>query len=259
MLLDLDQIKDNFSKFSAKYNENTSIQLNSSKKLIEDSVKYLKIDNKSKVLDLGSGTGNIAKFAKEIANNANVTACDFSEKMLQHDTFSDHKICCDINELSFEHENFTHIYSSFCLQWLNEDQLKKLITNLYNICVSEGILCFALPVSTSFTEFKDVNELSGCNFRLVNLPNIKNIEKNIDDSGFSVLKSRVDSDKIKYKDAIDFLKKIKSYGANYNFKDEKNLTNSINRKKIKKISDILLKKYDNYITWDILYYYLIKK
>lgn len=261
MHLDSKQIKDNFSKFSNIYDENTNIQQKSAYNLVTESLNHLNLTPNSNILDLGSGTGNIAKFitqqrGQDSDSKNNIVNCDFSLSMLESPSTKAHRVCADMCHLPFKNQEFfTHIYSSFCFQWLNNQQIKTLLQYLHQICKPGALLSFCHPIDGSFHEFHDSNTISDCNFRFAQLPAIENINKVIEGSGFSLKYSTIDSPKIKYKNTISFLRSIKNSGAGYNFYDTNNY---VTRKKVKKISDILFKKYDNFVTWKVLNCYLVK-
>ncbi len=257
MTLDQAIIRDNFSKFHASYDSNTNIQKKSAKMLVEESLKYLDPNSFFNILDLGSGTGNVAKEVRNHLSNKNrIVNCDFSLPMLTS-SGEEFSVCSDICNLPIKDvEIFDAVFSSFCLQWLDCGEIKKLLDNLYKICSSGAIFSFCLPINGSFHEFLDANFQSGCNFHFIDLPKGLDVENLINSSDFEILELRAINFKVKYLNALGFLKKIKDSGANYHAPGSNNI---INRKKIKKISDILFEKYDNYITWNVLYCYLIKK
>ena len=215
MHLDSKQIKDNFSRFSNIYDENTNIQQKSAQNLVTESLKYLKITPDSQILDLGSGTGNVSKFILENQPEGtnsveNIINCDFSLSMLKSSRTKANKICADMCNLPLKRkEFFTHIYSSFCLQWLNNEQIEKLLQNLYQICKPNGVISFCYPIDGSFLEFHDANTNSDCNFRFTKLPLADNIYNIIEKSGFTVKYSAINDYKGKYQNAISFLKSIK--------------------------------------------------
>ncbi len=258
MILDRNQIRNNFSRSSREYDKNTSIQKISAQTLIEGSLKYTDLKSDSNILDLGSGTGNIAKLLDgNSKTSSNLISCDFSHSMLESQPTSSYKVCGDVCQLPFlEQELFTQIYSSFCLQWIAKNLFGDLLESVYKVSKKNSQFSFCLPVKGSFHEFFDANSSTECNFKFIEFFDPTLIKEKILCSNFKILKIETLSHRVRYADAIEFLRKIKASGANYN-SPYKN--NSISRKKIKKISDILFEKYDNYITWNVLHCHLIKK
>ena len=199
MSLDRLQIQNNFSKSSLYYDQNTNVQKASSELMVLDSLKYSDLDKNSNILDLGSGTGNIFKLIQDYDSFANFVNCDLSLEMIKSCIPRPSSFCANITKLPIAHkESFSHIYSSFCLQWLEKGDFKGLFDILYKICKSGALLSFSIPVKGSFVEFLDANTQSDCNFNFIDFQNRDFFEKTSTDSNFEMLEMRVDTHKIKY-------------------------------------------------------------
>jgi len=125
------KIVEAFSKFAYEYNKYNIIQKEVAKKL----TSFLKKDNYEKILDLGSGDGEIYKHLQ----NKNIKikeflAFDFSEEMLSlHPTNSCiKKVCLDFNEKTcfsnFSEKEFDVVISSSALQW--SEDLKSIFMKI---------------------------------------------------------------------------------------------------------------------------------
>ncbi len=116
-------------------------------------------------------------------------------------------------------------------------------------------MSFCLPISGSFREIADCNKDVNCDFRFIKFHNENEINKIVKNLNFQQVKIEATEHKIQYQNLVSFLKTIKKSGAGYKF-DKRN--SNITQKKLKKVSDILFKKYDNFITWKVLNCYLLK-
>jgi len=119
------KIVEAFSKFAYEYNKYNVIQKEVAKKL----TSFLKRNSYGKILDLGSGDGEIYKnLEKKNIKFKRFVALDFSDEMLTlHPTSeSVKKICSDFNHIScfsnFKDNEFDLLISSSALQW-SEDLL----------------------------------------------------------------------------------------------------------------------------------------
>ncbi len=120
---------------------NNVISLGQHKRIKFESIKKLNLNKDSKVLDLCTGTGDVAKFIRDYFQTAHVIGVDFSENML--------KIACkkakDINfiqadctDLPFEKETFDACTISFGLR--NIEDRGKAIEEIHRVLKKGGVL-----------------------------------------------------------------------------------------------------------------------
>jgi len=153
------KIVEAFSKFAYEYNKYNVIQKEVAKKL----TSFLKKDNYEKILDLGSGDGEVYKHLrnKDIKIKEFV-ALDFSEEMLSlHPTSSGiKKVCLDFNQETcfskFREKEFDVLISSSALQW--SENLKSIFMKI-SMFSSEYYFSF-FTSSTFKTLHKTANIIS---------------------------------------------------------------------------------------------------
>ena len=133
------KIVEEFSKFAYEYNKYNVIQKEVAKKLLG----YLDKCEYDKVLDIGSGDGEIHKnLLHQGVQFKEFVALDFSEAMLSihPDAKNIKKVCLDFNKRDFflfsEKEKFDLLISSSALQWSENlnlvlSSIKKLSSELY--------------------------------------------------------------------------------------------------------------------------------
>ncbi len=122
--------------------------------LLKKLVSSLKLSSKSKVLDLGSGTGNIQNF---MTGKVEVVSIDNSQAALDRlvSKFPDavvikHSI---VDRLPFEDNTFDRIVSNNVLYTLHESQWDKVILELRRVSKPNGLIV----VSNLNDDFKAIN------------------------------------------------------------------------------------------------------
>lgn len=223
-------IAKNFSSKSFEYEKFAIVQKNSAEKLS----KFLKpfLQEKQKILDLGSGTSFIAK---NLANQKNIKIfeIDIALEMLKQwsnrpaNVFA---ILSDIENLPFKTQSFDLIISSFSLQWIID--FENLFKKLTKILKTNGVIAFCLPVENSFEELRDLEFLS-----INEMPNDTKIQQALLKSGFLkkfYLREKVIQD---FQDPFDAIKHFKKIGANNKLKNNSCFTN----RNFKNAKDFLLK------------------
>jgi len=128
------KILEAFSKFAHEYNQYNVIQKDVAKKLIS----YFQKRNYKKVLDLGSGDGEV--YRNLVDNNIEVeefVALDFSEKMLEIHPGGEfvRKVCLDFNKVDtlskISSDKFDVLISSSALQW--SEDLSSVLSHLSSL------------------------------------------------------------------------------------------------------------------------------
>ncbi|MBL6785724.1 MAG: methyltransferase domain-containing protein [Rickettsiales bacterium] len=156
MTVKKDKIKHDFNKKADYYNSNAKIQ----RKIANDLVAfaYSKIKNNSIILDVGSGTGQIAE-ALDPKHHKNITLLDNSKSMLEiaQTNFPACKfIYKDFDDLSDLPDRYDCIFANMSLHWSNDHKL--IISNLRNLLNDKGNLFISLPTENSFKELKSINK-----------------------------------------------------------------------------------------------------
>ena len=114
-------IKSLFNKISQKYDfMNNIISFGMHKNVKLTSIKALKIEPNSKVLDLCCGSGDLGRIIKKIQPSCDVIGVDFSPKMLEIARLKNPNITyweIDATDLPFEKNSFDYIVMGFGLQF----------------------------------------------------------------------------------------------------------------------------------------------
>lgn len=122
-------IKEMFDSIASRYDLlNNLISLLQHKRIKKHAIKTIPLPEGAKVLDLCTGTGDIAILLSKIHKNISITAADFSEKMLEiakkraskHPNIS--FMQADAMNLPFENETFDAVFISFGLRNLPDTE-----------------------------------------------------------------------------------------------------------------------------------------
>ena len=249
--LDVNQVRNNFNKYASNYSHNALLQKIVAKSTVDLAVSNIR--NSKQLLDLGSGTGFIAKNIKNNFLNKKIYQLDFSYNMLK-ESFVDKDIFninSDIEYLPFKNNSFDLVISSLTLQWLND--LNKSIDNIRNLLNNNGFLIFSIVGDGSLGELK-----ISCSKLKINL-SINNFitKEELNDIIFNKFSSHdIISSKLEftYENVYELLRSIKSIGASYSNRCNNNF---ITRDDFNKINTFYLKNFNLnskiVASWNIFY------
>lgn len=170
-------IKILFNNLAKRYDFfNRVISLGMQTRVKKKSLKLLNIEDGSNVLDICTGTGDLAFFINKINPNLNITGIDFSEKMLeiarakQKDYQNNMKFfLADGRELPFEDDTFDIVTIGFGLR--NIENYERVISEIHRVLKPKGqilnldfscdksfansVFDFLTSILTSFTSKKN--------------------------------------------------------------------------------------------------------
>ena len=141
------QVKENFNEAALNYNESASIQKRTALELAKicsnHSIKH------GLWVDLGSGTGLLAKSLEALHPSQYVMRLDNSKKMLDQHSTKCSKQFWDLNNgLPKWSKRPNLLASSFVLHWLDNPQ--KQLKEWFNSLSPDGYNALAIPIKGSF-------------------------------------------------------------------------------------------------------------
>ena len=198
------KVKDSFDKGSLAYDENSSLQKEISKNLLDLFFDELGEHNERfSLLDLGCGTGFCSKIISENTSLTDIHLLDISHEMIKKSKIrlKNQNAFFFKNDFDFfnNFENYNLILSNMSLHW-SKDFLKLIKKN--------SILLLSFPNSRSF------NNLRSKHKKFINdFPNEKKMKELLNNTKFYFKMKRMIHEQ-EYKDIIIFFKSLKKIGAN---------------------------------------------
>ncbi|MFH1678102.1 MAG: malonyl-ACP O-methyltransferase BioC [Candidatus Omnitrophota bacterium] len=153
-------IKRNFCAHAEYYDKYSSIQDICALKLIDK----IKMDNFSKILDIGCGTGNYTKILRNRFPNAKIEALDISREMIdiarRKLRFKQIEFIIKDAEAIDSKELFDLITSNASFQWFED--LEKALLKYSSLLIKDGVISFSIFGPGTFTELNaSLRELYG--------------------------------------------------------------------------------------------------
>ena len=209
------QVNKNFNEAALSYNESASIQKSTALKLAKicshHSIKH------GLWVDLGSGTGLLAKSLEDLHPNQYVVRLDNSKKMIdQHSEKSVTQLWDLNNGLPKWSEKPNLLASSFVLHWLDNPQ-KKLKEWLNSLSL-DGWIALAIPIKGSFPEWYEAAEKANLTCTALDLPSYDSLIRVVPKQ--SILYNKIEVIKQTAKKATSLLKPMIKVGAQSSQKEQ---------------------------------------
>ncbi len=209
------QVNKNFNEAALSYNESASIQKSTALKLAKI-CSYHSIKNGLWV-DLGSGTGLLAKSLEDLHPNQYVLRLDNSKKMIDQHSQKSVKQLWDLNDgLPQWSKKPNLLASSFVLHWLDNPQ-KKLKEWLNSLSI-DGYMALAIPIKGSFPEWYEAAEKANLTCTALELPSHDSLFRVV--HKHSILHNKIEVIKQTAKKATSLLKPMIKVGAQSSQKEQ---------------------------------------
>tara|TARA_B100000214_G_scaffold369349_1_gene342269 strand:+ start:548 stop:1303 length:756 start_codon:yes stop_codon:yes gene_type:complete len=201
-------IKKNFNEAALNYNNSAYIQKITA-------LKLAKICSQHPIqhglwVDLGSGTGLLAKSLEAHYSNQYVLRLDYSKKMIDQHPESRPKQIWDLNNgLPKWSKKPNLLASSFVLHWLDNpgEQLRKW----FNSLSSQGWIALAIPIQGSFPEWYFAAAKANVTCTALNLPSYDSLNKVVPNK--NIIYNKIETIKQSADKATSLLKPMIKIGA----------------------------------------------
>jgi len=209
------QVKENFNEAALNYNESASIQKSTALELAKicshHSIKH------GLWIDLGSGTGLLAKSLEDLHPNQYVMRLDNSKKMIDQHPEKSVKQLWDLNDgLPKWSEKPNLLASSFVLHWLDNPQ--KQLKKWFNSLSLDGWIALAIPVKGSFPEWHEAADKANTPCTALDLPSYDSLIRVVPKK--SILYNKIEVTKQTAKKATSLLKPMIKVGAQSSQKEQ---------------------------------------
>ena len=181
-------VKKNFNEAALNYNESATIQKSTAVKLAKICSHY-PIENGLWV-DLGSGTGLLAKSLEDLHPNQDVLRLDNSKQMINQHSRKSVKQLWDLNNgLPNWSKKPSLLASSFVLHWLDNPQEK--LREWFNSLNSNGWIALAIPIKGSFPEWHEAAKQANSTCTALDLPSYDSLIRAIPNQNISYNKVEI--------------------------------------------------------------------
>ena len=209
------QVKENFNEAALNYNESASIQKITALELANicshHSIKH------GLWIDLGSGTGLLAKSLEDLHPNQYVMRLDNSKKMIDQHPEKSVKQLWDLNDgLPKWSEKPNLLASSFVLHWLDNPQ--KQLKKWFNSLSLDGWIALAIPVKGSFPEWYEAADKANLTCTALELPTYDSLIRVVPKQ--SILYHKIEIIKQTAKKVTSLLKPMIKVGAQSSKKEQ---------------------------------------
>ena len=201
-------VNKSFNEAALNYNESASIQKSTALKLAKicshHSIKH------GLWVDLGSGTGLLAKSLEYLHPNQYVMRLDNSQKMIDQHPQKSVKQLWDLNAgLPKWSKKPNLLASSFVLHWLDNPQ--KQLKEWFNSLSLDGWIALAIPIKGSFPEWYEAAEKANVICTALDLPSHDSLIRVVPKQ--SILYNRTEVIKHTARKATSLLKPMIKVGA----------------------------------------------
>lgn len=163
-IFDRRQLRRAFGRAAPNYAAVAALQREVETRLLEQ-LDYLDERQPARILDLGSGPGRASGAMKKRWPKAEVIAVDAALPMLRqvpkHTRFwrPVKRVCADVSSLPFADQSVDVIFSSLCLQWL--DDLPAALVEFRRVLRPGGLLLFSTFGPDTLLELREAYESIG--------------------------------------------------------------------------------------------------
>lgn len=163
-VFDRRQLRRAFGRAAPRYAAVAALQREVESRLLEQ-LEYLEDRQPLRVLDLGSGPGRAAGGMKKRWPRAEVIALDAALPMLREVPGNTRfwrpvrRVCADVSQLPFADQCADVIFSSLCLQWL--DDLPAVLSEFRRVLRPDGLLLFSTFGPDTLLELREAYQAVG--------------------------------------------------------------------------------------------------
>jgi len=208
-------VNKNFNEAALNYNESAVIQKSTALKLAKICSDY-PINNGFWV-DLGSGTGLLAKSLEDLHPNQYVLRLDNSKQMIDQHSEKRTTQLWDLNNgLPKWGKEPSLLASSFVLHWLDNPQ--EQLREWFNSLSSDGWIALAIPIKGSFPEWHEAAAQADLICTALDLPSYDSLTRVVPNQ--NIIYNNIETIKQTAKKATSLLKPIIKVGAQSSRKEQ---------------------------------------
>lgn len=224
VLLDKQRVRTSFAKASNSYDAMAVLQRKVGRYLFNN----ISTDERTRILDLGCGTGFLTQLIAASNREADVYALDLALPMLAKTKSREQcenvrLVCADAEQLPFIENSIQLVSSNLALQWCQN--LEQLFSGVYRVLEKEGSFVFSTFGANALSELKTawaaVDDYPHVNDFCSELV----IQVELEKAGFVDVQIKSHTYYSEYASVLDLMRELKGIGAhNVNQARKKTLT-----------------------------------
>jgi malonyl-CoA O-methyltransferase len=218
ILFEAHTLRQHFGRAAKTYSKVANLQAEVESRLLEQ-LDFLEDKKPQRVLDIGCGPGRASAAIKKRWPKSEVWALDAALPMLKEVSKQTRfwrpikRVCADASQLPFHDQSVDVIFSSLCLQWVND--LPATLAEFRRVLKPDGLLLFSTFGPDTLIELRDAYLAAGDAFPPISpFAAIQQIGDAIMATGFKnpVLDRELYC--LTYPDTRSLMKELKAIGAN---------------------------------------------
>ncbi|MDG1818951.1 MAG: malonyl-ACP O-methyltransferase BioC [Porticoccaceae bacterium] len=212
--LDKARVAESFGRAAQRYDSAAVLQHKIGEKLLSDLSPDDALDN---VIDLGCGTGYHSPQLQKHYANAEVIGVDISAAMLAYAATQypqGHWLCADAEDLPFEDNSQSLVFSNFALQWCED--LDQLAAQLYRVLKPQGQLCFAVPGPETLKELRSAWQQVDGRVHVNRFNSLLDWQSALQSAGFKQVELHSENIIQQHQSVRELLMELKDVGAHNN-------------------------------------------
>lgn len=237
------KISRNFSRAASRYNDSAHLQKDIACQLVKLAKPCISAD--SHLLDLGSGTGFVAK---ELGRK--IMQADIAFGMCKHATSHSPAICADMESLPFRSDFFDVILSASSIQWAD---IRLAFSEVSRILKKDGYFIFSTFSEGTLSDIRSSFRKAGINSVLNEFLSEAAVKQHIAVSSLELVSFSSEERKFEFDSISEFLWSIKDIGAGAAERND----DTLNRKKLTEVEDIYKNDFNSdriTANWFVNYY-----
>jgi malonyl-CoA O-methyltransferase len=211
-------LRQHFGRAAKQYSQVAMLQAEVEKRLLEQ-LDVLEDRKPDRILDIGCGPGQASAAIKKRWPKSEVWALDAALPMLQEVPKQTRfwrpikRVCADASQLPFRDQSIDVIFSSLCLQWVND--LPATLAEFRRVLKPEGLMLFTTFGPDTLIELRDAYLQAGDAFPPISpFAAIQQIGDAMMAAGFKNPVLDREQYCLTYADTRSLMKELKAIGAN---------------------------------------------
>jgi malonyl-CoA O-methyltransferase len=215
--LDKTKVAESFGRAASRYDSAAVLQHKIGEQLLSNLNREDSDNSVTTVIDLGCGTGYHCPQLQKQYPKAEIIGVDISSAMLSYAATQypqGNWLCADAEDLPFEDNSQSLIFSNFALQWC--ENIEQLASQLYRVLKPQAQLCFAVPGPETLTELRSAWQQVDGRVHVNRFNSLLDWQSALQNAGFSQVELQSENIIQQHQSVRELLMELKDVGARNN-------------------------------------------